>query len=577
MNRSAGLLQANRLKRTLVAPIVCGLLILLPACQIPRLRHAEAGPDLPLDYGISSPPSPVIPASATEPSNIVSVQPAGGIEIPTPTVQQANVPPKSTSAPSMDATGATGPGSGQQALVSDGVPSQNSAQLGIDEFFQDPTLTLLIHQALDNNRELKILNEEVQIARAEIISRRGAYLPFITGGAAAGTSKPSLFTPEGTVEEQLQPLPGVSFPNPLSMYRLSLDVFWTPDIWRQLRNARDAAIQRYLAARERRNFFVTRLVADVAENYYRLMAMDKRMENLNQTIAIQEQSLEIAKARKAAGRDTELPVQRFQAEVRKNQSEKLIVAQDIIEAENRINFLVNRFPQPVERNSSGFFTLTIHALNAGIPSELLLNRPDIRQAEFAIAAAGLDVKVARARFFPALTMTGTVGYEAFNPRYLFNPDALIASVAGNLVAPLINKKAIQADYISANASQLQAIYNYQRVVLNAFTEVVNRLSMVEKYSKSIEIRNQQLEALKASVESADKLFQNARVEYIDVLYAQRDLMDARMVLIDTKREQLSAIVNAYQALGGGDLLRFTAEEPHPPRKSFFSFLHWHSP
>ena len=135
------------------------------------------------------------------------------------------------------------------------------------------------------------------------------------------------------------------------------------------------------------------------------------------------------------------------------------------------------------------------------------------------------------------------------------PEALIYNVAGNLVAPLINRKAIQAEYLSANARQLESVYNYQRVILNAFTEVVNRVSKVENYSKSIEIKKQQLESLEASVDVATKLFQNARVEYMDVLFAQRDLLDARMVLIDTKRQQLSAIVNAYQALGGGDLLR----------------------
>src|SRR4029077_12475941 len=107
----------------------------------------------------------------------------------------------------------------------------------------------------------------------------------------------------------------------------------------------------------------------------------------------------------------------------------------------------------------------------------------------------------------------------FSLRYMFEPQAVIGDIAGGLVGPLINKRAIRAQYLTANARQLQTIYNYQRVILNAFTEVVNRVSMVEKYSKSIEIKKQQLASLEASVEVASNLFQNARTEYIDVLFA----------------------------------------------------------
>ena len=153
-----------------------------------------------------------------------------------------------------------------------------------------------------------------------------------------------------------------------------------------------------------------------------------------------------------------------------------------------------------------------------MPAQLLQNRADIRQAERELAAAGLDVRVARARFYPSLNLTAGVGYEAFNTRYLFNsPESLIYSVGGDLVAPLINKKAIQADYLTANAEQLQAVYDYQQTVLNAFTEVINRLSKVENYGKSIEIKKQQFASLEASVDSATKLFQNARAEYMEVL------------------------------------------------------------
>lgn len=437
-------------------------------------------------------------------------------------------------------------------LFNDRLDSENSAHLGIEEFFNDAVLTSLIYEGLAGNQELKILAENIQIANNEVLRRRGAYLPFATLGFKPRLDKYSQFTILGADNAQNTLPNGNHFPSPYPEFMVASEVSWQLDIWRQLRNARDAASYRYLGTEQGRNYVVTRLVAEIAENYYSLLALDKRMENLDRTIALQEQSLEVAKAKKEAARDTELAVQRFLAEVRKNQSEKLVFKQEIIETENKINFLLGRFPQPVPRPSENFIDLNLHPLSLGVPAQLLLHRPDIRQAELELAAAGLDVSVARANFYPKLILTGGVGWNAFNPKYLFmTPDSLIYNVAGDLVAPLINKTAIRADYMNANAMQLQALYHYQRTVLNAFTEVINRISKVDNYSKSIEIKKQQLAALEASVDVATNLFQNARAEYIDVLFAQRDLRDARMVLIDTKNQQLSAIVNTYQALGGG--------------------------
>ena len=445
------------------------------------------------------------------------------------------------------------PGLGVPADFTGRSSPDSSAQLGIGEFFDDPVLTQLLTEGLAQNQELKIRNEEIQIAYNEITARRGAYLPFVSLGARGGFDRTSRFTPLGAAEDQLTP-PRGRFSDPLPNTRLSANLFWQVDIWRELRNARDAATERYYETIEERNFLITRLVADTAENYYELAALDKRLEFLNQTIEIQNKSLELAKAQKAAARGTELPVQRFLAEVRKNESQIQIVQQDIVEAENRINFLVGRFPQAVDRKSWDVITLDSRVLMVGVPAQLLQNRRDIRAAEHEVSAAGLDVQVARARFFPRLDISAGIGFEAFNPRYLFDPGSLIANAAGDLVAPLINKKAIQADYSSANARQLQAIYNYQRTVLNAFTEVVTQISKVEKYRRSVELKREQVVALEESVTVATDLFIGVRGEYVDVLFSQRDLLEARTALIEAKQQQLSAIVKTYQALGGGYLL-----------------------
>ncbi len=432
--------------------------------------------------------------------------------------------------------------------------SDNVANIGVYEFFNDQALAQLIAEGLATNQELKIRNQEIQVARNEILARRGAYLPFVSVGARGGFERTSKWTPLGAAEDQLLTPRGGEFPDPLPNVGLTANLFWRVDIWRELRNARAAAEQRYAEAVEVRDYFVTRLVAEIAENYYELTALDQRMAYLNQTIEIQKQSLEVAKAQKEAARGTELAVQRFVAEVRKNESQRLIVQQDIIEAENRINFLCGRYPQPVLRASWDFITLDSSMLGVGVPVQLLQNRRDIRAAERELSAAGLDVLVARAQFFPRFDISASVGYEAFNPRYLFDPGAFIASTMGELVAPLINKAAIRAEYQSANARQLQAVYDYQRTVLNAYTEVVNSMAKVENYRKSVEIKQSQVAALEQSVDVATNLFQNARSEYVDVLFSQRDLLEARVDMIETKQQQLQAIVKAYQALGGGYLL-----------------------
>ncbi len=388
------------------------------------------------------------------------------------------------------------------------------------DIFNDPMLNSLIEQAIVGNQELKVLAEDVQIACYEVQARSGAYRPFVGYLARAGVEKSGRYTREGAVEDQLEGRPGRAFPDPLPDFMVGTTVSWEIDIWKRLRNAQRAAAMRYLSTQEGRNYVITRLVAEVASNYYELLALDNRLLALNQMIEIQQSSLEIAKAKKAAARETELAVQRFQAELRKNESERLIVQQEIVEAENRINSLLGRYPQPIARPSVDFLNVSLTTLNTGLPPELLRNRADIRQAEREIRAAGLDVQVAKARFYPGLGISAGVGYRAFDARYLFQtPESLVYNVAGDIVGPIINKRAIQAEYKTANARQLQSVYNYQQTVIDAFTEVINYLAAIENYGQSIEIKKQQLQSLEKSVDVATKLFQNARAEYMEVLLA----------------------------------------------------------
>ncbi|MBY0424002.1 MAG: TolC family protein, partial [Cytophagales bacterium] len=199
-----------------------------------------------------------------------------------------------------------------------------------------------------------------------------------------------------------------------------------------------------------------------------------------------------------------------------------------------------------------FNDLVIDSLNTGIPSQLLENRTDIKQAELDLLASKLDVKVAKANFYPALNITSGIGFEAFNPVFLVtSPQSIIANMAGALVAPLVNRNAIKATYLSANARQIQSVYNYERTVLKAFTEVVNQQANMSNLAKSYDFKAQQVDALNKSINISINLFKSARADYVEVLMTQRDAIESKMELVETKKQQLHAKVKMYQVLGGG--------------------------
>ncbi|MGZ3865368.1 MAG: TolC family protein [Bacteroidia bacterium] len=429
--------------------------------------------------------------------------------------------------------------------------SLNTAKIKWREFFTDPNLVSLIDTALKNNQELNIVMQEINVAKSEVIGRRGAYLPFLYLEGGAGVERSGLYTRNGVIDATNNIAPGTPIPDPLPNYLLAANVSWEIDIWKKLRNAKKSATLRYLSSIEGKNFMVTRLISEIASSYYELMAYDNQLEILQKNIEIQQNALEIVKLEKEAAKVTQLAVTRFEAEVLKNQSRLYYIQQQIIVAENRINFLVGRFPQPVQRSSKGFIDLVPAIIHSGIPSQLLQNRPDIRRAELDLTAAKLDVKIAKANFYPSFIINAGAGFNAFNAGFLFAAPSLLYNIAGDLVAPLINRSAIKSVYYSANAKQMQSVYNYERTVLDAYIEVANQLSNISNLEKSYDLKSKQVQALTQAITISTGLFKSARADYMEVLLTQRDALESKFDLIETKVQQLNAAVNVYRALGGG--------------------------
>ena len=428
----------------------------------------------------------------------------------------------------------------------------NTSTTPLRTYFKDPNLIYLIETALKNNQELQMTLQEIQIAKNDVRVRKGLLLPTVGLGVGAGVEKVGRYTSQGAGDASTEIKPGKETPDPLTNFELGAYANWEVDVWHKLHNSKKAAVSRYLATVEGKNFVVTNLIAEVANSYYELLALDSQLDIVKQNITLQSNALEIVKVQKQAARATELGVQKFQAEVLASRSMEFDILQNIKETENKINFLLGQYPQEIKRDKINFVNLMPEVTHSGIPSQMLENRPDVKQAELELQAAKLDVKVARAEFYPSLDITASIGVNAFKSSYLFTlPESLLYSLAGDIAAPLINRNGIKAEYSSANARQLQALYNYERTILNGYIEVSSQLSKIDNLEKSYDLKSQQVAELNRSIEVSGDLFKSARIDYFEVLMTQRDALETKLELVDTKKEQLNATVLLYRDLGGG--------------------------
>lgn len=430
--------------------------------------------------------------------------------------------------------------------------TSNSAELKWSEFFSDKNLISLIDTALKNNQDVLITFQEIEIARNNVNFRKGLLFPTVTGAGAYGLEKVGRYTSQGAGDASAEITPGQLVPELLPDYFLGLKTSWEVDVWGKLRNAKKAAFAKYLSSMEGKNFVITNLVAEVANSYYELLALDNELDIIRETIQLQKDGLEIVKIQKQASIVTELAVKQFEAQLLNSQGREFDILQKITENENKINFLLGRFPQPIIRDKAIFSTQLPMQVKRGIPSQLLKNRPDIKQAELELIATKCDVKAAQAEFYPSLSITGLLGFQAFKPSYLFtSPQSLAYSILGDLVAPLINRSAIKAEFNKAKAYQIEAMYDYQKAILNGYVEVSNELSNMNNLEKSYDLKSKEVETLIKSIDISNDLFKSARANYLEVLMTQREALESKLELVETKKQQYNAITNVYKALGGG--------------------------
>lgn len=437
---------------------------------------------------------------------------------------------------------------------------ESAALLDWQELFGDERLSTLIGEALQRNHDRAMALQRIAMARAGVRLGTRQLLPSFSARGDVELRRFGRYTMDGAGNLDTEIRPGELVPEHLPDFLIGLESSWELDIWGRLWNQRQASLARLLASEEVAHLVESNLVAEVASGWFTLIALDETLAVLEATLERQTEALERVRALKASGRTDALAEQQFEAEVRETEARIVEARREILTRERALNLLVGRVPQPIER-AEARSAMVAASLPSGVPADLLRMRPDVRLAELELKASGFDVNAARAAFFPRVDLGAGVGLQAFNPVYLLTPQSIVYSLAGGVLAPLLNHAEIEADYHVATAAQLESLAAFQKAVLEAYVEASNAITDVKASDELLEVRAKQLELRRQAAETAVLLFTAGKAGWLEVLFAQTEAAESELDVIETWREQQLARIGLYRALGGG----WTTERRPSPR------------
>ncbi len=409
--------------------------------------------------------------------------------------------------------------------------------------FGDPVLDGLIDSALKENKDVKIAAARVEqyIGRAMVV--RAAQFPQVTGAAVPTRTRVSDYiNPPWPAESGAL--------NPYSDFRPFLSASWQIDLWGQLRRATQAARADLLATREARQGVILTVVAAVASAYTDLLDLDKQLDIAVQTVASRADTLKLFQLRFDRGLTSELELRQAQSEYQSALSTVPLLKKLIGQQENALCVLLGRNPGPIVRGRP-FDGLVLPAVPAGLPSELLERRPDIRQAEQNLIAANARIGVAKSQYYPNITLTGLYGYESTSLSNLFTGPARMWSYAAPVVAPIFTAGAIAGTVRLAEGVQMEMLARYEQTIQQAFREVEDGLIDQAKSREQLSIQAGQVEALKEYDRLARLRYNNGYTSYIEVLDAERSLFVAQLYYAQTQAVLMRALINLYRSMGGG--------------------------
>lgn len=422
-------------------------------------------------------------------------------------------------------------------------------------FFADANLVTLIDTALRQNFDLLIATQRIEQARASFNYSQGFLVPQVNAVASAGLDRYGQNTLNGVGNFDTNLSPNIEgsrvIPNPTPDFFLGARSTWEVDIWGKLRNRRKAAYLRLVRSEKGRQAVVTSLLAEVARYYYTLLALDDELDILQENITYQQDALELMRIQKQAGRVIELAVQQFTAQLLSTRSRQGQVRQQVVEAENGLNRLLGRYPQVIARGSSLQERPLPAQLLTGLPVQMIRRRPDIQQAELDLQATQVDVDVARAEFLPALNLSAYLGLQSFRLGTLVNLASIATGLLAGLSGPVVNRRFVRANYQGTVAASREAFYRYRQTLVDGVGEVTGSLRGVENYRQVAALQTEQVQTLQRAVATSNKLFRSGYATYLEVITAQRNVLEAELALIETKRLQFLYLTDLYRNLGGG--------------------------
>ena len=400
----------------------------------------------------------------------------------------------------------------------------STASVSWDKIFTDPILQEWIRLGLEHNTDMKVASLKVEEAQAYLLAARRALLPGASFSASGGLYPAS--------------------------FNSQIGVSWDADIFGSLRNSKrkaEAALMQTEAAKEA---VQTQLVATIANSYYMLLMLDEQLKISNRTVKTWDENIRAMEALKRAGKTNEAAVLQAKANKLSVEANVLTLEKEILAVENSFCALLGTVPMGIHRGNIADQELP-HRLCAGVPAELLSKRPDVKQAEMTLAQCFYDTNIARAAFYPSLNLSGALGWTTGNGSIVLDPGALITNLIGSIAQPIFNRGALKAKKLAAESKYKQALYGFRQSLLDAGVEVNNAISMWETAKRRVEIDKKQIVSLQAAVWNTQLLMKHGNASYLEVLTAQKNLLQVELGEVSDRYDEFQSVVNLYHALGGG--------------------------